>query len=54
MNNSRHAHQLESDFAESDLWVLVDNKLTMCQQHTLPNNIMDCIKNSISIRLRGG
>ncbi|KAK4827072.1 hypothetical protein QYF61_014146 [Mycteria americana] len=60
-NNPRHQYtleddQLESCFAEKDLWVLVDTELTISQQRTLvakkAKSLVGCIKQSIASRLR--
>ncbi|PKU29595.1 hypothetical protein llap_20101 [Limosa lapponica baueri] len=44
--------QLESYFAEKDMWVLVDNKLNMSQQFALApkkdNGILGCIRRSVA------
>ena len=50
------ADQLESSFAEKDLVILVDNKLTMSQQCALSlkqaNSLLACIRQSIASKLR--
>lgn len=50
--------QLESSLAEKDLWVLVNTKLNMNQQHALTakkaNGILGCIWHSIASRLKEG
>ncbi|GAB0186244.1 mitochondrial enolase superfamily member 1 [Grus japonensis] len=61
MNNPRHqyllgADQLEMSFAEKDLGLLVDTKLSMRQQCALvakkANSILGCITKSIASRLK--
>lgn len=54
-NNAQHRYrdeQLESSLVESNLKVLVDSRLNMCQQYALAtkkaNQILGCIKLSIA------
>ncbi|PKU42592.1 rna-directed dna polymerase from mobile element jockey-like [Limosa lapponica baueri] len=60
-NNTMHqymlrATQMESSFAEKDLWVLVNTKLNVIQQYDLvakkANGILGCIQQSIASRWR--
>ncbi|GAB0184409.1 mitochondrial enolase superfamily member 1 [Grus japonensis] len=60
-NNPKHQYRLGVDLlgsssAEKDLGVLVDNKLSMSQQHALvakaANGILGCIKKTVASRSR--
>ncbi|GAB0181394.1 mitochondrial enolase superfamily member 1 [Grus japonensis] len=60
-NNPKHLYRLGVDLlgsssAEKDLGILVDNKLSMSQQHALvakkANDVLGCIKKSVASRLR--
>lgn len=48
---------LDSSHMEKDLWILVDKKLDMIQQHALEaqkkNSILDCIKRVVARRVQG-
>jgi len=60
-NNSMHLYRIEADllessYAERDLGVLVDDRLTMSQQHALiakkASDILGCIKKSVASKSR--